>query len=253
MLERISETLETLVAFWFNLQGLFFFSFSFVKYDGGQVISYFSWKQRRQSPPPWKPPKMSSQRYLCCDKGTIWAGAAVAPLRGTRFSHAQIGGRSGWVPLQCYLIVRTSLYITYTQSPSNHSCFCSTFCQKFVIGDSASSKGCLYQPLPLQLSSFAHLAVLARGTQVCTKTWQFILLIYLRLLLFIDSFPSWSKLWAPLSQWEFCLFLSSGQDFFCHLQIPSWTCSPFYHLCLLWNLLPILLKYSFFFFQCHSP
>lgn len=109
-----------------------------------------------------------------------------------------------------------------------------------------------YQPLPTQLSSFARLPVLARVTQVCTKTWQLILLIYLQLLLFIDSFPYWNKLWASLSQWEFCLFLSSGQDFLCHLQIPSWTCSPFYHLCLLWNLLPILLKYSFFFFQCPS-
>lgn len=212
-------------------------------------------KTKEAKPPSMKPPpKTRSQRYLCCDRGTIWAAAAVAadlaPLHGTRFSHAQIGGWSGWVPLQCYLAVRT---LPTPRVPQIKVVSVPPFVKILSLVILPAARVVCISPFQcsfLLLHVYQYWLVSLKFVQ---KMWQFILLIYLQLLLFIHSFPYWSKLWASLSQWEFCRFLSSGQDFLCHLQIPSWTCSPFCHLCLLWNLLPILLKYSFFFFQCPSP
>lgn len=224
-------------------------------------------KTKKAKAPSMKPPQNEQPKISLLWRSSYLGWSSHGCRSGssalnTSFSHAQISGwgsRAGWVPSQCYLAAPSVLSAysedkfmpcLHPESPKSKLFLFSPFIKIFVFGDSASSKSCLYWPFPLQLPSSVHLPVLARGIQVCTKMWQFSLLIYLRLLLFIDSspsqhnFPSWSKLWAPLSQWEFCLFLSSGQDFLCHLQIPSWICSLFYHLCLLWNLLPILLKYS---------
>lgn len=223
-------------------------------------------KTKKAKPPsmktPWnEQPKIS---LLWWSSSLGWSSCGCRPGSSTlttSFSHAQVNGwgsRAGWVPSQCYLAVPAVLSAysedklmphLHPDSP-NQSCF--HLLSEFCIWWFCQQQELFTLTLPTAAPSSVHLPVLACGTQVCTKTWQFSLLMYLRLLFLIDSphsqhnFPSWSKLWAPLCQWEFCLFLSLGQDFLCYLQILLWICSPFYAPCLLWNLLPMLFKYSLF-------
>lgn len=98
-------------------------------------------KTKEAKPPSMKPPQnekpkislLWQRNYLSCSSCGCRSGSSA-------WNTFQPCPDRWLIRLSPFAKLLCSEDITYTQSPSNQSCFCSPFRQNFVIGDSASSK-----------------------------------------------------------------------------------------------------------------
>lgn len=191
-----------------------------------------------------------------------WGCGSGSSVLNTSFSHAQINGwgsRAGWVPLQCYLA-----------APSVLSAYSEDKLMPCLHPNSPKSKLFLFSPfirilylviLPAARVVYIHPfhcsflllciyhecwlvalnVVLKRGNSACWCISDSCLLLIV--LPCSTIFPPGVNSGLHWVSGNFAFSFHQAR-ISCHLQIPPWIFSPFYHLCLLWNLLLMLLKYS---------